>query len=428
MAFREISYNNGGPSHKYKSYKSFRQRLSGSFLCALLGGILFFCAPALLWWNEGRAVYQAKTLAQARSKATTVPSHSSWNNGKLVHVTGFAGTSKGTNALLERDLPSGVVAKINKELKKIQNIADDDSGAPDSGGVRPAILLKRKVEYFEWIETSKQSTRKTAGGGEETTTTYSYKKGWTSNHVDSSRFHETRHSNYKPKYKNREVWTDGQVKLYDLDDHRKTIGFVLNRQLLQSMGEGNIKQVDLAPISWRPGHEDIWTGYDDIGDHRFTWEISEPHVVSVIGQQQKDGSIRPWKSDYGVEFHKLVAGHKSYDEIISIAESENTMMTWLLRVCGAFLWYISFTSIAAPLGVVADLGTIPCVGLEPGTILNYVTGTAAFLLALLLSFIVISTAWLWYRPLFSATLFGCSLITAYFLRQNVKKKTKFAKH
>ena len=43
--------------------------------------------------------------------------------------------------------------------------------------------------------------------------------------------------------------------------------------------------------------------------------------------------------------------------------------------------------------VVADLGTILCIGLEPGTILNYVTGTAAFLLALLLSFIVIS-AWL----------------------------------
>ena len=112
--------------------------------------------------------------------------------------------------------------------------------------------------------------------------------------------------------------------------------------------------------------------------------------MSVIGQQQKDGSVRPWISSYGVEFHKLVAGRKTYDEIISMAESENTMMTWLIRVCGAILWYISFTSIASPLGVVADLGTIPCIGLEPGTILNYVTGTAAFLLALLLSFIVIS--------------------------------------
>ena len=41
-----------------------------------------------------------------------------------------------------------------------------------------------------------------------------------------------------------------------------------------------------------------------------TWEISEPHIVSVIGQQQKDGSIRPWKSNYGVEFdaiRKMVA-------------------------------------------------------------------------------------------------------------------------
>ena len=75
------------------------------------------------------------------------------NNEKLVHVTGFARTSKGTNALLERDLPGGVATKINKELKRIQNAADDESGASDSDGVRPAILLKRRVEYYEWIET-----------------------------------------------------------------------------------------------------------------------------------------------------------------------------------------------------------------------------------------------------------------------------------
>ena len=64
------------------------------------------------------------------------------------------------------------------------------------------------------------------------------------------------------------MWTDGPDKLYDIDDKGKKIGFVLMEQLPHSMGEGNTKQIDLAPISWRPGHEDIWTGSDDIGDRR----------------------------------------------------------------------------------------------------------------------------------------------------------------
>ena len=128
-----------------------------------------------------------------------------------------------------------------------------------------------------------------------------------------------------------------------------------------------------------------------------------------------------------MEFHKLVSGTKTYDEIISMAESENTIMTWLIRAGGIFLWYLSFTSIASPLGVIADLGTIPCIGVEPGTLLNYITGTAAFLLALLLSFVVISIAWFWYRPLYSCALIVGALTVGYFLRINVQKKVKNSK-
>ena len=420
---------NNNNNYEMKSYKSFRRRLSGSFMCMVMGGILFFCAPALLFWNEGRAVYQAKTLKEARSKAVTVPTFASWNNGKLIHVTGFAKPAKGTSVLLESDLPTSVSNLINTELNKVQNVVDNDpaASAPDASNSKPAIVLKREVEYYEWKESKKETSRKTAGGGEETTTTYSYSKGWTSSHIDSSRFHETRHSNFQPKYNDKMKWTSGTVELYDQYDNDKSLGFKLDKFLLETAGNGNMKPVDMNPITWRPGQDDLITsssGYNEIGDHRFTWEITKPHVVSLIGEQQGDGTIRAWRSNYGVEFHKLVSGTKTYDEIISIAEGENTMMTWLIRAGGIFLWYVSFTSMAQPLGVIADLGTIPCIGLEPGTILNYITGIAAFLLALLLSLIVIAFAWFWYRPLYSCALIVGALVTTYFLNQNVNKKKK----
>ena len=222
---------NNNNNYEMKSYKSFRRRLSGSFMCMVMGGILFFCAPALLFWNEGRAVYQAKTLKEARSKAVTVPTFASWNNGKLIHVTGFAKPAKGTSVLLESDLPTSVSNLINTELNKVQNVVDDDpaASAPDASNSKPAIVLKREVEYYEWKESKKETSRKTAGGGEETTTTYSYSKGWTSSHIDSSRFHETRHSNFQPKYNDKMKWTSGTVELYDQYDNDKSLGFKLDK-------------------------------------------------------------------------------------------------------------------------------------------------------------------------------------------------------
>ena len=41
-----------------------------------------------------------------------------------------------------------------------------------------AAGLNRKVEMYQWVEDSKSETQKTLGGGEETVTTYTYKKEW----------------------------------------------------------------------------------------------------------------------------------------------------------------------------------------------------------------------------------------------------------
>src|SRR5690606_37137159 len=56
--------------------------------------------------------------------------------------------------------------------------------ASDAQGVR----LVRKVEMFQWIESTKTETKTKLGGGQEQVTTYSYDTGWSSRSHDSSRF------------------------------------------------------------------------------------------------------------------------------------------------------------------------------------------------------------------------------------------------
>ena len=41
---------------------------------------------------------------------------------------------------------------------------------------------------YQWKEESKSETRKTAGGGEETVTTYTYRREWSGKPIDSSKF------------------------------------------------------------------------------------------------------------------------------------------------------------------------------------------------------------------------------------------------
>ena len=148
--------------------ESWGSRLGNSFKGVITGGVLFLAGIPLLFWNEGRAVKTAKALEEGESACVALPSPDNidpQNEGKLVHVTGNAVTQ---DILTDNFFP-GISMK--------------------------AIELRRRVEYYQWVENESTREEKQVGGSVKTITTYSYSKKWVSEPEDSSSFKEAGHDN-----------------------------------------------------------------------------------------------------------------------------------------------------------------------------------------------------------------------------------------
>ncbi len=125
--------------------KSWGQRISDSIKGILVGLLLIVVSVVGLFWNEGRAVQTARSLAEGAGLVVQGSSArvDAANEGKLVHVSG--------------------------DTKVTAPIAD-----PEFGVSLRALKLVRVVEMYQWKEEAKTETRKKVGGSEETTTTYEY--------------------------------------------------------------------------------------------------------------------------------------------------------------------------------------------------------------------------------------------------------------
>jgi hypothetical protein len=134
-------------------------RIGRSIGGVVIGLLLIIAMIVLLFWNEGRAVTTARSLAEGASAVVSVDANAvdPGNEGRLVHVSGPVSTDT-----IPQDADFGISAQ--------------------------AIRLVRTVEMYQWREESKSETTKKLGGGEETVTTYTYSKGWEDGPVDSSDF------------------------------------------------------------------------------------------------------------------------------------------------------------------------------------------------------------------------------------------------
>src|SRR5579859_8159162 len=133
---------------------SVKNAIGGVFI-----GLIFVPGSFIaLIWNEGRAVKTANSLEEGAKTVVSVPADSvnAANEGKLVYISGQTAT---TGA-----------------------IADPDFGITAEHMLR----LERKVEMYQWKESSSTSNGNT---------TYSYSKTWSSHLISSESFHEPGHQN-----------------------------------------------------------------------------------------------------------------------------------------------------------------------------------------------------------------------------------------
>jgi hypothetical protein len=349
-----------------------------------------------LFWNEGRAVQTAKSLAEGASTVVSVDAGSvdPANDGRLVHVSGQVAASDG--------------------------LADEDFGIAVQG-----LRLSRKAEMYQWKESSRSETKTNLGGSEETVTTYSYSKAWDDSEIDSSDFEKPDgHQNPAMEIRS-EVF---QIASGELG------AFSLDKPVLDLIGGDNAfslkpAQADAIEAAYSGSKKvsivggKAYLGADPssptLGDYRVSYELAPLDVVSIVARQAGD-RFEPYRTMAGDELLMVDTGNVPAEKMFANAVSANTLITWLLRLAGLLLLALGFGLIMSPLGVILDI--IPFLG----SIARMGTGIVAFLLAILVGATTIAFAWFWYRPLLAIGILVAGAAAAWALARLARSRKAVA--
>jgi len=369
---------------------SFREVTSVSWFGRIkraVGGVIFGLILIVLmviglFWNEGRAVQTARSLAEGAGAVVSIGTDSvdAGNDGKLVHVSGQVSASSG--------------------------LADPDFGITAEG-----LRLSRSVEMYQWKEESKSETTKKLGGGEETVTTYSYSRVWDDSQIDSSDFKKPDGHQNPPMAIHSRTFQIPQGKLG---------AFALDTPVLDriegdkefSLASGQSAAIKAAytgskPITIVDGG--IYLGSDTtspaLGDYRIGYELAPLGVVSIVARQAGE-RFEPYQTQAGDELLMVDTGNLPAEKMFAEAVSANTLITWLLRAGGLILLTIGFALLLGPIGVIFDV--IPFLG----SLARLGTGLIAFVLAILVGTTTIAIAWFWYRPVLAIAILAAGVIAA----------------
>jgi len=371
---------------------SWFSRLKSGLAGLLIGPILIIGMIWLLSWNEGRSVQTYRALVEGAGIVVSVDNGTvdPANEGKLVHISG--------------------------PVKPDGTPEDPALGVSAEG----AAGLNRKVEMYQWIEDSSSETKKTLGGGEETVTTYSYKKDWRPRRVDSSDFKQS------DQHQNPDMPIEGDR----FTVATATLGaFTVDGKAVANLGTDSpvkltpdvVTQVTSAIGSDKPVKADGTTIYVSenrqspaVGDLRISFSREDISEASFVGAQ-KGANVTGYKASNGRELFLSAAGRATPAEMFDAAQSENTLITWLIRFGGLFGMFIGFVMMLSILSIIADV--IPFIG----SIVGFGTSVIAVILTLILGPLVIAIAWIAYRPVLAIAIIAIGALLAaglIYLRRN----------
>ena len=406
-------------------------RVGNSFKAIGSGLIMFCIGTALLWWNEGRTVKTEKMLDEVGGNYVEMENPNKKDaslDGELICGTALATTEDSLS-----DAQFGVGAK--------------------------AIALHRKVEYYQWVESSEEKSEDKLGGKEVTTTTYTYSKKWVSTPVESSEFKDPAYQNKNTVLTTVEESDQyaenvcfGAYKLNETLIHRisssEGLDLAISEDLLKDLDKNaqvayerfygtkktaskaieqpaettvlsdsakavadSLKAVNDSIIKNAVNKKDFEyvhqagnvlyfgrvPGSPEVGDVRVTFEKVVPAKVTVMAVVDGD-SFKPYKAENGKRFQTLVMGKRSGDDIIEADKEANNMWLWLLRGVGVLL------VIGGLKGIFGFLETILKVVPFIANIFGWGVGVVCTIIGVAWSLIVIAIAWLFYRPILGITL------------------------
>jgi hypothetical protein len=345
------------------------QGVKSTLISSGIGLLLLLIFIVVLWKNEGRAIRTARGLAEGAAAVVPVdaakadPQH----EAKLVHLSG----ETVTKAPLE-DTAFGIK--------------------------QPALRLMRKVQMYQWKEKSETSYQN--GDSSKTgTTVYTYDKVWDESPIISASFNQPlNHSNPTAWRFSSEQWTakDATIGAYHLPE-----GLVvkLGNGLPLPASENSYTFTEANPPQLQDGtlYFGATPSMPQIGDLKVSWQILKPGPYSIVGRQSGT-SITPYPTRAGTFIELVASGHVAADVMFDRAVKENIAFTWAIRIVGTIFVFAGIRLLFNPL---ASLGrSVPFIS----RLLS--TGVTLFsaVLAVMLSLLVIGTAWFAYRPLLTIVL------------------------
>jgi hypothetical protein len=355
---------------------SWWSRIKSALVGIILGLLLIPGSSVLMFWNEGRAVQTARSLAEGAGLVTAAPVDrvDSGLEGRLIHLAAA--------------------------MRVAAPLADAEFGVTAPGALR----LVRTVEMYQWREETRSETRDRLGGGQETVTTYSYSLAWATQPIDSSRFRQPQgRSNPPMRYRGLEV----------VARDARLGPFTLREQQLAGFGSAAPLRLEAATLRLPAGGQvldgAIFLGADPAnprpGDMRISFGAVPAEPASVLARQAGQG-LAPYQTRAGDALFLLRPGTASAAEMIAAAEAANQLLTWALRLVGAVLMFVGFTMVLRPLVVLAAV--VPLFG----SVMAAGTGLVSGVLTLLLAPVVVAVAWFWYRPLTAAVVLALGFAAA----------------
>jgi hypothetical protein len=378
--------------------------VSGSFKGIAGGVLLFIIGSILLFWNEGNFVKTKKSLQEAEDvlvRVTDVSTVDSELNGKLIHASAFADTK--------------------------ETLTDELFGVSEK-----AISISRKVEYYQYVEKSSSQTRDRVGGGQETVTTYTYEKEWTSSPVNSLKFNDSeyRSANFTlttieaKKQQAKEV-SFGGYRLPDFiissisgnipAEVRLTPDELTEWQntITRNLTQPGVATKQFVHVNGNVVYFGLSTSPPAIGDVRVTLTKIKPADISIIAKVN-GSTFESYTASNGKTVSAVSMGTVSAESMFADQHSLNQIWTWILRLLGVFLviWGLKlmFGILPAVFKVIPFLGNIVDAGV--GIVCTIIGGAW--------SLIIIAISMLWYRPVIGIILLVIAIAGIWLL----KKKTK----
>jgi hypothetical protein len=259
---------------------------------------------------------------------------------------------------------------------------------------------------YQWKEETSTKSQQNVGGSKTTETTYTYKREWSAQPINSGHF-KIPGGHQNPQMQVRSATFDGAgVKIG---------AWQIDPSVLDKISAFTpLPAQATPPAGYQVSGDGFYRGQDPgqpaIGDVRVSFSDVPAQTISVAAGQAS-GVLTAYRDPNGYTIALAEPGVVSADMLFHDEKKSEGLLTWILRGVGSVVMLLGFVCMTRPLTML--FAVLP--------FLESLVGAGAFLVALTLTLpialLTIAIAWIVHRPLISVLLLAGAVGAWFLLRQ-----------